>query len=92
MRAYQLEKLGEPTGIVERDREPPKVGLNDILVRVRAAAINKRDLLILKGTYPLPAIPGVIPLSDGAGEVVAIGERVTRFHIGDRVYVNNYAR
>jgi NADPH:quinone reductase-like Zn-dependent oxidoreductase len=92
MRAYQLEKLGEPTGIVERDRESPKVGLNDILVRVRAATINKRDLFILKGTYPLPAIPEVIPLSDGAGEVVAIGERVTRFHIGDRVAGNYFAR
>jgi NADPH:quinone reductase-like Zn-dependent oxidoreductase len=78
MRSYQLEKLGDPTGIVERDREPQTVGPHDICVRVRAASINKRDLFILKGTYPLPSKPGVVPLSDGAGDVVSVGERVTR--------------
>jgi NADPH:quinone reductase-like Zn-dependent oxidoreductase len=92
MRAYQLEVFGDPAGIVERDREIPEVGPNDVLVRVRATAINKRDLFILKGTYPLPARPGVIPLSDGAGEVVAVGQDVTRFRVGDRVAGNYFVR
>jgi NADPH:quinone reductase-like Zn-dependent oxidoreductase len=61
-------------------------------VRVRAVSVNKRDVFILKGTYPLPARLGVIPLSDGAGEVVAVGERVTRFRVGDRVAGNYFAR
>jgi NADPH:quinone reductase-like Zn-dependent oxidoreductase len=92
MRVYQLEKLGDPSGIVQRQRETPRVGPHDILVRVRATSINKRDVFILKGTYPLPAKPGVIPFSDGAGEVVAAGEHVTRFRIGDRVAGNYFAR
>jgi NADPH:quinone reductase-like Zn-dependent oxidoreductase len=92
MRCYQLQKLGDPTGIVECHREAPTAGPRDIVVRVRAASINKRDLFILKGTYPLPSRPGVVPLSDGAGEVVALGERVTRFRVGDRVAGNYFAR
>jgi hypothetical protein len=40
---------------------------------------------ILTGRYPLPSLPGVIPLSDGAGEVVAVGEAVTRVGVGERV-------
>jgi len=92
MHSYQLEKLGDPNGITAREREVPPVGPHDILVRVRAAALNKRDVFILKGTYPLPARLGVIPLSDGAGEVVAVGERVSRFRIGDRVAGNYFAR
>jgi NADPH:quinone reductase-like Zn-dependent oxidoreductase len=92
MRTYLLERLGDPSGIVEHERETPRVGPRDILVRVRATSINKRDVFILKGTYPLPAKPGVVPLSDGAGEVVAVGEHVTRFRLGDRVAGNYFAR
>lgn len=92
MRAYQLEKLGDPTGIEERDREPPEPEHHEVLVRVRAMSINKRDVFILRGTYPLPSKPGVIPLSDGAGEVVAVGERVARFRVGDRIAGNYFAR
>jgi NADPH:quinone reductase-like Zn-dependent oxidoreductase len=92
MRTYQLQKLGDPSGIVAIDREPPVAGPHDIVVRVRAASLNKRDVFILKGTYPMAARPGVIPLSDGAGEVVEVGERVTRFHPGDRVAGNYFAR
>ncbi len=92
MRTYQLEKLGDPTGIVERGREPTEPGPHEVLVRVCAMSINKRDVFILKGTYPLPSKPGVIPLSDGAGEVVAVGERVTRFRVGDHIAGNYFAR
>ena len=92
MRTYLLETPGDITGIVLRDREPPRGGPHDIVVRVKAASLNKRDLFILKGTYPLPAKPGVVPLSDGAGEVIAVGERVSRFRVGDRVAGNYFAR
>jgi NADPH:quinone reductase-like Zn-dependent oxidoreductase len=92
MRTYTLERLGDPGGIVAGDRDAPAVGPHDILVRVHATSINKRDVFILKGAYPLPARAGVIPLSDGAGEVVALGAQVTRFKIGDRVAGNYFAR
>jgi NADPH:quinone reductase-like Zn-dependent oxidoreductase len=92
MRAYQLETLGDVAGIVATERPAPTPGPHDILVKLHAASLNKRDVFILKGTYPLAARPGVIPLSDGAGEVVAVGERVTRFRVGDRVTGNYFAR
>lgn len=92
MRAYQLEKLGSLDGIVARECEKPTPGPHDVVVCVRAASVNKRDTLILKGTYPLPPKPGVVPLSDGAGHVTAVGERVTRFRAGDRVAGNYFAR
>lgn len=92
MRSYILETPGSLDGIVLREREAPRAGPRQILVRVKAAALNKRDLFILNGSYPLPARPGVVPLSDGAGEVVAVGEGVTRFRIGDRVAGHYFAR
>lgn len=67
------------------DRPDPVPRRQEILIRVRATALNYRDVEIVKGSYhtsfPLP----LVPLSDGVGEVVAIGEDVTRFKIGDRV-------
>jgi NADPH:quinone reductase-like Zn-dependent oxidoreductase len=92
MRTYQLEGLGDSKTIVERERAAPEPGPHDIVVRVRATSLNKRDVAIVKGTYPLKSRPGVIALSDGAGEVVAAGERVTRFRVGDRVAGNYFAR
>ena len=59
-------------------------GPDQIVVRVRAASLNRRDLMLLDGTYPLPATTGVIPLSDGVGEVIAVGDTVTRVAVGDR--------
>ncbi|KQU67331.1 hypothetical protein ASE08_16355 [Rhizobacter sp. Root16D2] len=54
-------------------------------VRVRAVSLNRRDLMIRAGTYPVPLTPGVVPVSDGAGEVVEVGAAVTRIAVGDRV-------
>ncbi|GAA1223844.1 NAD(P)-dependent alcohol dehydrogenase [Kitasatospora nipponensis] len=72
--------------------EVPRPGAGEVLVRVRAASLNRRDLLILDGTYPLPAVEGVVPLSDGAGEVVAVGDGVRRAAVGDRVAVTYFRR
>jgi len=85
MQAYHLEEFGRVEGLVRRDRPAPHPGAHDIIVRVHAASLNRRDLMILAGTYPLPGRRGVVPLSDGAGEVVAVGSAVTRFKPGDRV-------
>jgi NADPH:quinone reductase-like Zn-dependent oxidoreductase len=63
----------------------PTPGPGQVLVRVLAASLNRRDLMLMEGTYPLPATPGVVPLSDGVGEVVAIGPGVHRASVGDRV-------
>jgi NADPH:quinone reductase-like Zn-dependent oxidoreductase len=85
IRAYQLEEFGTPDGLALVTRQTPAPGLGEVLVRVRASALNFRDLVILGGHYPVPILPGRVPLSDGAGEVVAVGPGVTRFKVGDRV-------
>ncbi|MEV7611770.1 NAD(P)-dependent alcohol dehydrogenase [Streptomyces sp. NPDC089799] len=88
MRAYRLESFGDIEGIVLGDRGPrvpEPAGPTGIVVAVRAASLNRRDLMILDRSYPLPGVPGVVALSDGAGEVVAVGDAVTRFAVGDRV-------
>lgn len=68
------------------DRDTPVPGPTDVLIRVRACSLNYRDQLIPMGKYMGGTVAqDVIPLSDGAGEVVAVGADVTRFAVGDRV-------
>jgi NADPH:quinone reductase-like Zn-dependent oxidoreductase len=83
--AYRIDSFGSVDGILLRSSEDPRPGLTEILMRVRASSLNYRDLMVLKGGGRGPRKPGVIPLSDGAGEVVAIGDGVTRIKVGDRI-------
>src|ERR1700675_1867136 len=89
MRTYQLEQLGSLDGLVLAERDIPSPAVGEVLVRVRASSLNFRDLMILNGTYPAPVPPGRVPLSDGAGEVIAVGANVTRFKVGDQV-INSF--
>lgn len=67
------------------ERPDPVPGPGQALVRLRAAALNYRDLLTVEGKYnPKQKLP-LIPCSDGAGEVLAVGDGVTRVQPGDRV-------
>ncbi len=69
---------------VERSDPRPRAG--QVLVRLRAASLNRRDQAIVTGTYFGNATTrDLVPLSDGAGEVLAVDEGVTRFRAGDRV-------
>jgi len=85
MRAYRIESFGSVDGIALGERPDPRPGTREILVRVRASCLNYRDLMVLKGGGRGPGRLGVVPLSDGAGEVVALGDGATRFAVGDRV-------
>jgi NADPH:quinone reductase-like Zn-dependent oxidoreductase len=58
---------------------------HEVLIRVRATSLNRRDVFVMKGQYPVGSRDSIVPLSDGAGEIVAIGHGVTRFRVGDRV-------
>jgi NADPH:quinone reductase-like Zn-dependent oxidoreductase len=87
MRSWQLNKGATSLDdmiLVERDKPHP--GAGEVLIRVRACSINYRDSLIPKGQYMGGVIDrDITPLSDGAGEVEAVGAGVTRFQVGDRV-------
>src|SRR6516225_7989915 len=85
MKAYHIDRFGSIGGIVRRSAEDPRPGPKEVLMRVRASSLNYRDLMVLKGGGRGPTKLGVIPLSDGAGEVAAVGEGVTRVKIGDRI-------
>ncbi len=87
MKAYVLQKGSqslESLKCVERPK--PEPGPSEILVRMRAASLNYRDQLVVTGRYFGGTLQrDTIPLSDGAGEVVAAGVGVTRFKPGDRI-------
>ncbi len=86
MRAYEIREAVGVEGIVLNGERPtPEAGCGEIKIRVRAASLNYRDLMVAKGAYRSGTKPSVIPLSDGAGEVVAVGPGASRFKVGDRV-------
>jgi NADPH:quinone reductase-like Zn-dependent oxidoreductase len=89
MRAWELHGFGiENLKVAERPE--PKPGHNDVLVRMSAVSLNYRDKLIVEGFYNRNMRFPVVQVADGVGEVVEVGEDVTRFRLGDRV-MTNYA-
>jgi NADPH:quinone reductase-like Zn-dependent oxidoreductase len=85
MKAARIHQLGDRSGLRVDDLPEPTPGPGEAAVRIHAASLNYRDLLVLKGLYnPKIALPAV-PLSDGAGDVSAIGAGVSRVKVGDRV-------
>ncbi|SUZ73703.1 uncharacterized protein METZ01_LOCUS26557 [marine metagenome] len=84
MKLVQLEKFGDQ-GLIFTERGKPSPCLGEVIVKIKAASVNYRDFLIAHGFYnPNLSLP-LIPLSDGAGEVVEVGNDVKSFQPGDRV-------
>lgn len=86
MKAYEIRNDNpglDALTLVERPQPQPKTG--QISVKMKATSLNYRDLLVAKGAYGSKSFKPIVPLSDGAGEVVAVGEGVTRVKVGDRV-------
>jgi len=84
MKAYAYPKLGLEN-LTQVERDVPQPGPNQVVVQFHAVSLNYRDLLFAWGLYnPRPNLPA-IPLSDGAGEIIALGKGVTRWKLGDRV-------
>ena len=88
IRQYQLERDGKAFRLAMKSVPRPAPASGQMLVRVRAASLNQRDLLVMRGQYGAGGagdMNGHVPLSDGAGEVVAVGAGARRFKVGDRV-------
>jgi len=84
MKAYVVRQFGIDE-LAVTERAVPEPGPGEVLVRLRAASLNYRDLMVVSGTYnPRMKLPAV-PFSDGSGEVEAVGEGVSRWKPGDRV-------
>jgi NADPH2:quinone reductase len=87
MKAIRVHEFGGPEVLRLEDVPGPKPSEGQVLVRVRAAGVNPVDTYIRSGTHAVkPALP-YTPGLDAAGEVEAVGEGVTRFVAGRRVYV-----
>jgi NADPH2:quinone reductase len=88
MKAIRVHEFGDPSVMRVEEVADPHPEAGQVLVRVRAAGVNPVDTYIRSGVYankpPLPYTPG----SDGAGVVEAVGDAITRFAPGDRVYLS----
>jgi len=85
MKVWQVGDGPRIEDLAMHERDIPVPGKGEVLVRMRAVSLNYRDLTILNGQYSFRRRPGNVPVSDGAGEVVALGDGVHRVQQGDRV-------
>jgi NADPH:quinone reductase-like Zn-dependent oxidoreductase len=84
MKVWQIEDSYGIESLKLAEKPDPKPGLGQIVVAMKAASLNYRDLMTVKG-IPGGLVLPLIPFSDGAGEVVVVGDGVSRVNVGDRV-------
>ncbi|MFF3304673.1 NADP-dependent oxidoreductase [Streptomyces sp. NPDC002908] len=88
MKAFMVERYGDQDGVHSGEIPVPRVGADDVLVRIHAASVNPLDLRLRDGAFKA-ILPYRLPLvlgNDLAGVVVQVGSAVTRFTVGDEVY------
>jgi len=86
MRAVEITAIGGPEKLAVCSRPVPRPGPDEILVRVAAAGVNRADVMQREGRYPMPeGTPEDIPGLEASGTIVAIGDGVTRWTVGDEV-------
>lgn len=86
MKAIQIQQYGPASELALEETPTPSINAEQILVAVKAAGVNPVDTYIRSGTNNYTANFPHTPGLDGAGEVVEIGDNVTGFHLGQRVY------
>jgi NADPH2:quinone reductase len=86
MKAVTFTQFGEPDVLSITEREKPTPKSEELLVKVHAAAMNRADLLQRRGRYPAPEGASDILGLEISGEVVACGDKITNFKLGDRVF------
>jgi len=85
MRAYQILHGANIEGLQCIDYPERALGVGEVRIRVHAVSLNYRDLMVASGNYLVSVEDPIIPCSDGAGEVLAVGPGVSRVQVGDRV-------
>jgi len=83
MKVARLQAPASVANLRVFEADPPKPQAGEVLVRLRAASLNPHDDFVVRGI--IPTTDGRVPLTDGAGEVVACGEGVTELRVGDAV-------
>ena len=92
MKVYEVGAQKGAESLRMAERPEPKAAAGQAVVRFKANSLNYRDVMVLHGWYGPAKAETLIPVSDGAGEVVAVGEGVTRVKAGDRVAVSFFSR
>jgi len=87
MKAVILKEVGGPEKLQIEKVDTPKPKEKEVLIKLKYAALNRRDLFITYGLYPGMNLPSILG-ADGAGEVVEIGENVENVQIGEEVVIN----
>ncbi|MBM4240013.1 MAG: NAD(P)-dependent alcohol dehydrogenase, partial [Gammaproteobacteria bacterium] len=83
---YQLVKQKQGFSLQLREGAPIRApAAGELVVRVRATSLNRRDIMVMRGLYPVGPRETLVPLSDGAGEVIAVGVGTQRYKVGDHV-------
>lgn len=90
MKAWEIGPRGGNESLRQSERPDPVAGPGELLVRVTAAGLNYRDLMVLRGQYGSDLPEARIPLSDGVGVVQGVGDSVTGFAPGDRVIAPHF--
>ncbi|UTW55804.1 NAD(P)H-quinone oxidoreductase [Kordiimonas sp. SCSIO 12610] len=85
MKAVEITEPGGPDVLVLAEREQPKPGGDEVLIKVMAAGVNRPDVVQRKGLYPPPPGASDIPGLEVAGEIAEVGSNVDAYKVGDRV-------
>jgi NADPH:quinone reductase-like Zn-dependent oxidoreductase len=92
MKSFHAYSGAGIAGLTIREHDEPKPGPREALIRMKANSLNFRELMVLRGNYPLPVKPDVVMGADGTGEIVAVGPGVSRVKVGDRVAAAMFPR
>lgn len=92
MKVYEVGAQQGVDSLRTAERPEPKAAAGQAVVRIKANSLNYRDVMILHSGYGPPKAETLIPCSDGAGEVISVGEGVTRVKPGDRVAISFFSR
>jgi NADPH:quinone reductase-like Zn-dependent oxidoreductase len=86
MKTWQLQDFNLESLKIEEKSNPKIINKNDVLIKIKAASLNYRDIIMISGGYgKMGGVPPFVPISDGAGIIEEIGKDVKKFKKGDKV-------